>query len=163
MNGYQDGCDVRQANSDDVETLTRLGLSIQELHWQGRPDLFRAPDTAALRGFFQSQLHNGRSHILIASADGRPVGYLLAEYQVREANAFKQDSSLLYIHHIAVEPTAQTTGIGSTLMSAAVDLAVTLNTTALRLDSWTFNTAAHRFFEGHDFKAVNITFERELP
>ncbi|MDV6278731.1 GNAT family N-acetyltransferase, partial [Rhodococcus erythropolis] len=143
---------------------TGLGLlSIQQLHWQARPDIFREPDTAALREFFLSRLQDGGSHILIVVAEGRPVGFLSAEYQARKANAFRLDSSVLYIHQIAVDPSAQTAGVGSKLMSAAVDCAVRLNATGLRLDAWTFNTAAHRFFEGHDFTAMNITFERELP
>ncbi|MBT2534165.1 GNAT family N-acetyltransferase [Arthrobacter sp. ISL-48] len=102
------------------------------------------------------------SHILIAVGHSGPVGYLLAEFRVREANPFKYASSVFFIHHIAVEPSHQEKGVGKRLMSSASELAGQLGASFLRLDSWHFNVDAHKFFEAQGFAPVSIGFERQL-
>ncbi|WP_157487600.1 GNAT family N-acetyltransferase [Leifsonia sp. Root112D2] len=156
------GVEIRHAEDVDLDALTQLGIGIQQLHADGRPDLFNEPVADDIREFFRSQLAEG-SHVLVAETGASgPIGYLIAEHRTRDANPFMQASSVLYIHHISVEPSSQATGIGQRLMDAVVSLARTLNVSTLRLDSWHFNTDAHGFFESQGFTPVNIVFERQL-
>lgn len=151
---------VRPATRADLDALTRLGEGIQALHHHGRPDLFRTPDAALLRDFFEARLDD--SHVLIAEVDGSPVGYLFAEHRERSASPFFHASSLLYIHHIAVAPDSRSAGVGTALVAAAADLAQLLGARAIRLDSWQFNEDAHDFFRLRGFQPINTVFEREL-
>ena len=153
---------VRPATGHDLVALVRLGLGIQKMHAAGRPDLFVEPSGDALHDFFRARFSDG-SHILLAETDAHvAVGYLLAEHATRAANPFKVASSILYIHHIAIELEQQSGGVGRQLMHAAVKLAGELAVTTLRLDSWHFNTRAHGFFEAEGFTPVNIVFEKLL-
>ncbi|MFC5931554.1 GNAT family N-acetyltransferase [Cryobacterium melibiosiphilum] len=153
---------VRPAYFSDLDALVRLGLGIQRLHADGRPDLFVEPSSEALQDFFRARFSDG-SHMLIAESNSNsPIGYLLAEHATRDANPFKTASSVLYIHHIAVESSAQSGGVGRELMKGAVTLASELGVSTLRLDSWHFNTQAHGFFETEGFTPVNIVFEKLL-
>lgn len=160
---YADGeVEIRLAQVDDLDALTQLGTGIQRLHADGRPDLFNEPVAGDIREFFRSQLTDG-SHVLVAETGALgPIGYLIAEHRIRDGNPFMRASSVLYIHHIAVEPSAQAAGIGRRLVDAVVSLAGRLNVSTLRLDSWHFNTDAHGFFEAQGFTPVNIVFERPL-
>ncbi len=141
--------------------LAELGMTIHQLHVDGRPDIFREVDRSALQKFFESQIRDGM-HVLIASIEQEPVGYLLAEHRRREADAFRRDLSILYIHHLAVSPIARRKGIGTRLIEAAAAVAREVNASGLRLDSWQFNTAAHEFFRAHGFSPMNVVFERDL-
>ncbi|MFC9876192.1 hypothetical protein ACFVJR_26640 [Nocardia salmonicida] len=101
--------EVRQAQPDDVGALAELGMEIQQLHAQGRPDVFRKANLSALQEFFESQFTLGK-HALIAVVGQEPIGYLLAEHIQREGNAFKHKSSIIYIHHVAVAASARRRG-----------------------------------------------------
>ncbi|MBG6192271.1 ribosomal protein S18 acetylase RimI-like enzyme [Arthrobacter sp. CAN_A212] len=129
---------VRAATRDDLNDLVELGISIQELHAKGRPDLFRDPDPEALREFLDLKLSDG-SAVLIAKDNRQSLGYLLAEHTTRPANPFRRSSSSLYVHHIAVAVTAQHKGVGKLLMNAAVKITQDNDAAAIRLDSWQFN------------------------
>jgi ribosomal protein S18 acetylase RimI-like enzyme len=153
---------IRSAVPEDLTALVSLGLSIQELHADGRPDLFAAPDESALRQFFESRLVDG-SHLVLAVEGETPVGYVLAEHMLRPANPFRPALSFFYIHHIAVGPGSQGNGVGIALMDWASETATTLGVSALRLDSWHFNADAHGFFRSQGFTPVNLVFEKPSP
>ena len=136
-------------------------MGIQRLHHEDRPDLFVPPDFDRLRQFFEDRLADG-SHVLLAEVGEKAAGYIFAQHSAREASPFLHASSLLYVHHIAVEPDLQASGVGTALMSAVDDLASSLGAKAIRLDSWHFNESAHAFFRARGFKPINIVFERVL-
>ena len=96
---------VRAATETDLDALGALSVEIQRLHEENRPDLFRAPDEAALRSFLADQLASG-AVVLVADHCGTAAGYLLAELNTRPASPFRHASKSLYVHHIAVAPTA---------------------------------------------------------
>jgi ribosomal protein S18 acetylase RimI-like enzyme len=123
--------------------------------------LFRDPDRMALQNFLGSKLTDG-SDVLIAIDKEQALGYLLAEYTSRAANPFRRASSSMYVHHIAVSASAQGSGVGRLLMDRAEELAKAHGASAMRLDSWQFNTQAHGFFESQGFTPVNVVFERLL-
>ncbi|MDY1006313.1 GNAT family N-acetyltransferase [Curtobacterium sp. CFBP9011] len=152
---------VRAATKADLDILGALSVEIQRLHEENRPDLFRAPDEGALRSFLADQLARG-AVVLVADHHGTAAGYLLAELSARPASPFRHASKSLYVHHIAVAPTAQRQGIGEQLIEAAVAIAQAESAQAVRLDSWSFNRTAHAFFEGQGFEPVNVVFERQL-
>ncbi|CAH0212204.1 hypothetical protein SRABI98_02278 [Microbacterium sp. Bi98] len=152
---------VRRALEADVDRLGSLSEGIQRLHAEGRPDLFRAPDREVLRAFLAEQLANG-AILLISELDGAAAGYLLAEISARPANPFRHASKSLYVHHIAVDPALQRRRIGQELMDAAVAIGRAENVDAMRLDSWSFNSSAHAFFESEGFTPLNVVFERKL-
>ena len=153
--------EVRQAQPGDIAALAGLGMEIQQLHVEGRPDIFRAADETALREFFEAQFTDGK-HALLALDGEEPIGYLLAEHLRRAGNAFKHGSSILYIHHVAVAESAQGRGVGKALIAGASDIARGVGASSMRLDSWQFNTHAHEFFGTQGFAPVNVVFERTV-
>lgn len=152
---------VRRAEITDLAGLTDLGVGIQRLHHEGRPDLFRAPDAPSLAQFFAEMLDDPERILLIAMADVA-VGYLLAEIDRRPESTFMLATDLAYIHHIAVDAGARGRGVGTALMAAAETEATELGLSAIQLDSWEFNTEAHDFFRARGFRDVNRVFERRL-
>jgi GNAT superfamily N-acetyltransferase len=68
----------------------------------------------------------------------------------------------LLVDQISVRPTAQGQGIGAALMQQADLLAVELNVQRILLDSWGFNTKAHKFFESQGFAKFNFRFWKWL-
>ncbi|RZU65241.1 ribosomal protein S18 acetylase RimI-like enzyme [Microterricola gilva] len=161
VNAASSSVRVRSANANDLDALVELSVGIQQLHATGRPDLFRAPERASLRDFLRSRLDD-TSIVLVAVDDGRAVGYVLAEELRRPVSPFRHPSHSLYVHHIAVAPYSQRTGVGKLLLDEISTYASSMGADAVRLDSWAFNDDAHDFFRTQGFVASNIVFERPL-
>ncbi|MFC7375928.1 MULTISPECIES: GNAT family N-acetyltransferase [unclassified Brachybacterium] len=150
---------VRDATESDVDGLTVLGVEVQRLHSKGRPDLFRSAEPEALRGFFRSRLSEG-SLVLVADHGGSDLdGYVFAEVLERPQSPFKYQHTDVYIHHIAVAQRARRRGVGELLVAETARRAQQAGAATIRLDSWSFNTEAHRFFEAQGFSTARLIFE----
>lgn len=151
---------IRDASERDIDRLAALGAQVQTLHAEGRSDLFRPADSEALRGFFRHRLSQG-SMILVAGVDGEePEGYVLAEVLDRPQSPFQFAHIAVEVHHIAVDETFRRQGVGELLISAVIERAQQVGAAFIRLDSWSFNTEAHSFFEAQGFVAARFVFER---
>lgn len=154
------GIAVRDATPDDLPTLVDLVMEVQQLHVDGRPDLFREPDRMDLADFMSARLAD--HCVLVAIIDGDVVGYLLAEHEERDANPFRQAHSTWHVHHIAVNADTRRAGAGRTLIQALTDRARSIGSSSVQLSSWAFNSHAHEFFEAQGFAPMSITFEHRL-
>ena len=89
-------------------------------------------------------------------------GYVLAEILERPQSAFQYPRKSIYVHQIAVAPEERRGGIGGLLLDTIAQRAQDVGATSIQLDSWAFNTGAHRFFEGRGFRASRFIFERHV-
>lgn len=156
------GIELRAAALSDIDALTLLAAQVQTVHAQGRPDLFRPAEMGALRDFLIARLSD--DSVLLVAEDHRstPVGYLLAEVLLRPEPPFQFSHTSVYVHHIAVDEAARRQRVGEVLMQGIADRARRVGASSLRLDSWSFNTDAHAFFEAQGFTATRFVFEQHL-
>lgn len=151
---------VRDATTDDLDRLAELGVEIQTLHADNRPDLFRPADRGAFRTFFQRQMEAGALFLVAGSGDEEAEGYTLAEVLERPQTPFQLPRKSVYVHHIAVARSARRGGLGELLLAEIAARASRVGATSVRLDSWAFNIDAHQFFEAQGFVPAQIVFER---
>lgn len=151
---------IREAHESDLDALTDLVLQVQTLHADGRPDLFRPADPEALRRFLGERHATGAILLAVEEPDGGIAGYLLAEIVDRPQTPFQFAHTSIYVHHIAVSERSRRGGLGAALLDAIEERARQAGATTVRLDSWSFNADAHRFFEEQGFVASRHVFER---
>ena len=145
--------EIRRAKLEDIETLSRLNVHVQQLHAEAYPTLFKIPEQDDFAvPFFESLFEDVNVRIFLAEKDG-PVGYIVLRIVRREENPFMHPWKFAYIDQISVQPAYQGKGIGKLLMARAAELAEEENLDFIVLDSWGFNTEAHEFFKsvGYDF------------
>jgi GNAT superfamily N-acetyltransferase len=154
---------IRQATSTDSLLLSSLCVDVQSLHAKHHPDFFKIPasDDFAMT-FFSEMLADPVVSIFIAEENGHALGYILCKLIERPENPFTFGMRYLLVDQISVRPAAQGKGVGKTLIKRAVVLALELNLQRIQLDSWGFNTAAHRFFEKMGFEKFNHRFWKNL-
>ncbi|MDP8969749.1 MAG: hypothetical protein M3N52_04500 [Actinomycetota bacterium] len=75
--------EIRLASIDtDLDALVDLNLSVQELHVQSEPEVFRVPRPKQVAAWFQDILGRESWQALLAEEAGQPLGYLL--YEIRD-------------------------------------------------------------------------------
>src|SRR5215467_3399443 len=155
--------DVRLATLDDAEVIGRQTSSVQQLHDEALPfifkppsaDLFPLPKLAAL-------IHNPNCIVAVAEIDGKAVGHIYGAVVNRAENEFHRADSYLYIYQIGIDDDARRRGAGTALITFMRDLARALGLTALQLDHWAFNASARDFFEACGFLPMKITMRQAL-
>ncbi|MCM3886638.1 GNAT family N-acetyltransferase [Frankia sp. R82] len=156
------GLVVRPATVADVAALGTLNAAVQTLHVRAQPAEFTTPDATAAASFFQARLAEPHVLVLLAEQDGQGIGYLYAEEQHREGDAFTRPSNGLYIHHLGTRADWRRRGVGRTLMGAAQQHAAHRKLDVLRLSTGSFNVDAQRFFASLGYEPYSIRLIRRL-
>lgn len=148
---------VRTASMADAALLSHLCMHVQQLHADAYPDLFKPPTEGFAVSFFEMFLADPMVYIFIAEDTAETaVGYVVCQVVRREASSFTFARDYVHIDQISVEPDQQGKGAGSVLMARVEALAKEVGAAQITLDSWMFNTHAHRFFEGHGYAVFNL-------
>lgn len=154
---------IRKAATTDSPALSRLSRDVQSLHAQHHPTVFRMPDSDEFAiSFFEERLADPTVSLFVAEENGEVLGCILCKLIERPENAFTFAARTLLVDQISVRPEAQRQGIGAALMQQAEVLAAELHVQRILLDSWDFNTKAHKFFVSHGFSKFTFRFWKWL-
>ncbi len=152
---------VRLATEADAEAISALNESIQRLHADALPHLFKPPSDATfppeeVRGLLRSP----HQRVILALEEEPagsvcegtvPVGYVSVQICRQGGNAMRHPQDYLYVQHIAVAPAHQRRGHGGRLLEAVRKLGRQESIAVIELDVWAFNAQARAFFFKHGF------------
>jgi diamine N-acetyltransferase len=154
---------IRRAGASDISLLIELTDEIQAMHAKAHPDFFVYPqDQAALSRHFADVLASDANHILLLEVDGQVVGHLYAEIKRVPATPFSYSIAYLFIHQLGIRTSAQNRGLGQKLLVAASDLARDNGLKEIRLDYWSFNDQARRFYDKSGFRVFREFVSKDL-
>jgi ribosomal protein S18 acetylase RimI-like enzyme len=125
---------VRPAGERDIDALLAIETACFEL------------DRVSRRSF-RRFVARGHAAVLLAEADGRPVGYALV--------LFRAGTVLARLYSVAVLPDAQGLGVGRLLMQAAEAAAVDRDCLLLRLEVRPDNAAAIALYRARGYRAFD--------
>jgi predicted GNAT superfamily acetyltransferase len=103
---------VRLATMEDAEDIARETSSIQYLHNEALPLIFKQPsaDLFPPRKLAAS-IHDSNSIVAVAEIDGNIVGHIYGAIVNRAENEFNRSHKYLYIHQIGVDEEARRKGV----------------------------------------------------
>jgi ribosomal protein S18 acetylase RimI-like enzyme len=142
---------VRRATADDLDALAALRPWVHDKHARAHPDNFKLTEPAAARREAEAWLGQANVHVLVATEEVEPIGYLRAEVFDRPERELMQARRMLYFDQIAVKESARGQGHGKRLIAAGVALARELGIGIVELDVYAFNAEARAFFISQGF------------
>jgi diamine N-acetyltransferase len=154
---------VRLATLDDAEVIERHTSSVQQMHNEAMPSIFKPPSA----DLFPPQklaalIRDPNSIVAVAEIDGTIVGHIYGAVVNRTENEFNRGDSYLYIYQIGVDDDARRQGAGTELITFTRDWAQALGLKALQVDHWAFNARARDFFEACGFSPMKIMMRQVL-
>lgn len=154
---------VHAATANDLDALVALNRVVQSLHAAWYPDDFGGVfDAAAMRARFASLLDEPSHALLVAIRDGRHLGYVWIEHQVRPPSPFYVRRDRIMVHHLSVDPVARRQGIAVALFRAIEQRARAAGLTDIYLESWAENHDAHAFFAAQGFAPLKMMFRKRM-
>src|SRR5262245_16846498 len=154
---------VRLATIEDAEAIAHQTASVQQLHTDALPDIFKPPSPELFpRSKLEAFLKDPNAVVAVAELDGRVVGHIYGAVVRRTENEFGPARSYIYIHQIGVADDARRQGAGTALVRFMQDRARELSLTSMQVDHWAFNARAHDFFEACGFVSMKIVMHRPV-
>ncbi len=153
---------VREATPSEAAALAALNDHVHGLHVAAEPYDFRPTEPSEVRAFFGLLLASESHVVFLATSAEVPAGYLWVEDQLRRASPFKNETHVLHLNHIAVDPAFRRRGVGRALYAAAETEARRRGIDRLAMDHWTFNTDAAAFFGSLGFEGFNVRMRKRL-
>jgi diamine N-acetyltransferase len=154
---------VRLATLDDADAIARQTASVQQLHTDALPDVFKPPSADLFpRSKLAALLQDANSIVAVAEMGGKVVGHIYGSVVNRTENAFNQPDSYMYIYQIGVDDDVRRQGVGTALIAFIRDRTLALGLTAMHVDHWAFNARAHGFFEACGFSPLKIIMRQAL-
>ena len=138
---------IRSAVPEDCERIRPLQKEIADLHYAGRPDLFKSEARYFTEGSFAERLNDPNHTVLIAETEtGEVVGYAFAWVISYRNHSTFTDFDCFYIDDICVLKSYQRNGIGRRMFELCKEKAKELGCKILDLSVWDFNKDALAFY-----------------
>ena len=151
------------ATPDDAETIARQTSSIQQLHQDALPLIFKPPSAELFSPRkLAALIQDPNCIVAVAEMGDEIVGHIYGAVVNRAENEFNQAHAYVYIYQISVDENARGKGAGTALISFMRDQARKLGLTDMRVDHWAFNARARGFFEACGFSPLKIMLRQAL-
>jgi len=154
---------VRNMVPEDLNDVGRMAALLVRYHHDldAKRFLLVQGVEQGYRRYFESQLGDSHTILLVATRNERRVGYAYARLEPRDWNALLDAHGAL--HDIYVEPEARRAGIATALLDEVKRRLSAAGAPRVVLSTAVQNEAAQRLFERHGFRRTMVEMTEELP
>ncbi|WP_367924391.1 N-acetyltransferase family protein [uncultured Ruthenibacterium sp.] len=154
---------IRRALESDIPGVNRLLFQVNQVHHQGRPDLFKSGG----RKYTDSQLveifsDDSRPVFVAENENGQVLGYAFCMFQQHIDDNILTDVKTLYIDDICVDEECRGQHIGRRLYDYVIDFARAAGCYNVTLNVWSCNPTAQEFYEKCGMKPQKTGMEQIL-
>jgi len=141
---------MRLATMLDKDNVNALRRQVNDLHVQGRPDIFKPGFGPELQDHADMYLNQENGYAAVEEIDGRIAGMVLVDYIDRPESPYNLARRFVHIAEICVDQRFRRSGVGQRLMDFVKADAREKDFPRIELDVWAFNDAL-AFYEAEGF------------
>ncbi len=154
---------IRRAEERDLDGINSLLCQVLMVHYNGRPDLFKA----GAKKYTDEELReilidDGRPVFVGVDEGGAVMGYAFCMFQQHLGNNILTDVKTLYIDDLCVDERIRGQHIGRQLYEYVVDFARSSGCYNVTLNVWACNEGARAFYEKCGLVPQKIGMEKIL-
>ena len=153
---------IRLAQEKDVDRLQDLLLSVQNLHANGRPDVFVYGTRKYSDKHVLDIMKGENSPIYVGEIEGEVMAYAFCEIKISEGTQNLKPLKTFYIDDLCVDEKFRGKGYGSKIYEFVKDQAKQKGCYHLTLNVWHLNESAVRFYQKLGMKPLKSTMEQIL-
>ncbi|MBQ8161656.1 MAG: GNAT family N-acetyltransferase [Clostridia bacterium] len=149
---------IRLAYEEDLQKVNVLRRQVNQLHVEGKPDVFKPGFPDKLRDYIQVIFRDPEQWIVIACEGEDVCGFAVLHHIVRPESPFMYERNFLDVDEFCVDSRWRRRGVGTQLMDFIRAFAREKNFHRIELNMWEFNQDALAFYEAAGF----TTFRRYM-
>lgn len=142
---------VRRAVPNDTERIIELLMQVEEVHREGRPDLFREHGVKFSPAELIEIIADDSRPVFVAEYENRVVGYVFCIISEIKGSSMLYDMKNVHLEDVCVDEACRGIGIGGLLIEQVTAWAKSIGCNHMDLDVWEFNSGARRFYERYGF------------
>lgn len=151
---------IRQATINDINEISNLLRQIQQIHFEGRPDIFKCNSQKYSASELKAIIANDATPIFVYVNDTKQIiGYVFCVITKTENSNTLNGRSTLFIDDLCVDASYRGQGIGMKLFEFAKKIAIESQCEGITLNVWNFNTSAINFYQKIGMKPLKTTME----
>lgn len=149
---------IRFAKEDELERINVLRKQVNDLHVEGKPDVFKPGFNEELQNYVYYIFKDPEQKIVVADKDGEICGFAILHHIYKPENPFMKVRDFLDIDEFCVDEKHRREGIATAMVEFIKNFAKEQGYHRLELNMWEFNQDALAFYEAAGFK----TFRRYM-
>ena len=151
---------VRHALREELPRVNGLRRQVNELHVEGRPDIFRPGFCEELRQHVVELFdHPESSAVIVALVDGVVAGFASVQYVHRPQSPYNNPQDLYHVQEFGVDAAFRRRGVATALVDFMRADARERGFARIDLDAWAFNEGALAFYRRAGFRPYRWYFE----
>ena len=154
--------DIRQAEEKDLAGIRRLLFQVNQVHADGRPDLFKSGGIKYSDDELREILRDDSRPIFVFAPGDQVLGYVFCVFEETAETLSLRPVRTLYIDDLCVDETARGHNVGRRLYDRAVQLARDNSCARVTLHAWNFNEQAFGFYKKLGMAPLYTTMEQRL-
>ena len=153
---------VRPAHRNELARVNELRRQVNDVHVNGRPDIFRSGFSDELRDHVYEQFDSGEYTVLVAEADGRIVGFAVTTVVHKPLSPYSNARSFYRVDEFGVDEAFRRRGVATALVEYMKIDANSKGLGKIELDMWEFNRSALAFYEAAGFSTYRRYMEMDV-
>ncbi|MBQ8426876.1 MAG: GNAT family N-acetyltransferase [Clostridia bacterium] len=154
---------IRKAENKDILRLSTMLRQVQQLHADGRPDIFIAGTNKYSDQKIGEIISCEHTPVFVAVDDNdTAIGYAFCEIEDFHGTPNLKGRKVFYIDDLCVDENYRGNGIGTELYNFVLSVAKNMNCFHLTLNVWHLNQSAVKFYEKLGLKPLKTTMEQKL-
>ena len=154
---------VRAAAAGDYERICELMDTVDSLHFDRLPDIYRRPaEPARTRSWFESVLRDRNQCLRVAEIDGRAAGYIHGTIRETPPDPVLVPRRFAKLDGMGVDERYRRRGTGRMLLDALRRWAEECGADSLELNVHDFNRGAMEFYRAEGFDDFRHLMKKPL-
>lgn len=154
--------EIRKARKEDIKGILSLLLQVNQIHADGRPDLFKSGGIKYTESNLAEKMNKEGEMILVAVENGEVLGYSFLEIEDTKESTSLYPHRAIYIDDLCVDETKRGKHVGSELFKEIKKTAKELGAYHITLRVWECNPNARAFYDAMGMKTLYSEMEMLL-
>ena len=153
---------VRFAEREELARVNELRRQVNEIHVNGRPDIFRPGFSEELQNHVFDVFDREDANVIVAVLENEIYGFASVEYLLRPQSAYNLERKMYRVEEFCVDGRFRRMSVATRLVEFMKKDALERGFPKIELDAWEFNQGALAFYEKIGFQAYRRYFELPL-
>ena len=150
---------VRFAKEEDLERVNEIRKMVNDVHVNGRPDIFREGFNDELKNFIYEIWNAENKDIIVAERDGVICGFACIQIVDKPENPFMLARRFYDVDEFGVDEKFRRQGVATELIGFIRADAKRRGINKVELNMWEFNEGALAFYESVGFQTCRRYME----
>ena len=154
---------IRDAELKDIDNLYELLRQVQQLHAEGRPDIFISETNKYSVPVIREILSEPKTPVYVAVDEcDQVIGYAFCVVKEEKGSENLRAIKTFYIDDLCIGEKYRGKGLGTALYNHVLEKAKEFGCYHLTLNVWHLNQTAVKFYEKLGMKPLKTTMEKIL-